>query len=182
MTRGLEQKCCDNHPLLRQQRARVQGIAAVVASANESDHAGVQVFDARSCLVKTNIVSQPGNGGRLRYIPQPRKRIGQVADTIGDLLGDLAHVAVGVAVRRGGFNVLTFNVSGFGERQGATVQNQHGAILPHVPVLAGQRVRGKMLTNTAARPPTRRRDYQTVAAPLRRRRGSSRPPRGPRPR
>ena len=33
--------------------------------------------------------------------------------------------------------MLTFNVSGFGERQGATVQNQHGAILPHVPVLAG---------------------------------------------
>jgi len=40
MTGGLEQKCCDNHPLLRQQRARVQGIAAVVASANESDLGG----------------------------------------------------------------------------------------------------------------------------------------------
>ena len=157
MTGGLEQKCCDNHPLLRQQRARVQGIAAVVASANESDHAGVQVFDAGRCLVKTDIVSQPGDGGCLRYIPQPRERIGQVADTISDLLGDLAHVAVGVAVRCCCFNVLTFNVSCLSEGQGATVQNQHGAILPHVPVLAGQRVRGKMLTNTAARHTPRRR-------------------------
>ena len=182
MTGGLEQKCCDNHPLLRQQRARVQGITPVVASANEGGYAGIQVFDAGRRLVKAEVVSQPGDGGRLRYVPEPRKRIGQVADAIGDLLGDLAHVAVGVPFRRGGFHVLTFNVSCLSERQGATVQNQHGVILPHVPVLAGQRVRGKRLTNTAARHTPRRRVCQVVAAPLRRRRGSWRPPRGPRPR
>ncbi len=33
MTGGLEQKCCDNHPLLRQQRARVRASRSV-ASAN----------------------------------------------------------------------------------------------------------------------------------------------------
>ena len=143
MTGGLEQKCCDNHPLLRQQRARVQGITSVVASADECGYAGIQVFDAGRRLVKADIVSQPGDGGRLRYVPEPRERIGQVADTIGDLLGDLTHVAVGLPFRRGGCHVLTFNVSCLSERQGATVQNQHGVILPHVPVLAGRRVRGR---------------------------------------
>ncbi len=83
----------------------------------------------RSCLVKTQYRPRSLEMAAASGIFHSHARIGQVV-AIGDLLGDLAH-GNGVAVRRGGFNVLTFNVSGFGERQGATVQNQHKVILPH---------------------------------------------------
>ena len=157
VTVGLEQEGSDDLSPLRHHRTGVEGIPAVVTAADKGDEAGIHVFDVGGRLVDAKAFPQPGDSRRGRQVPQPRLRSAEVTDLVGYFLSDLAHVAVGITFRRGGFHVPTFNVSCLSERQGATVQDQHGVILPHVPALAGQRVRGKRLTNTAARHTPRRR-------------------------
>ena len=149
MAGGLQQESGDDHSLLRQHRACVEGIPTVISAADEGGNAGIHLFDVGGGLVDAEAASQPGDGGWVRKVPQPGDRVGKVADPVCDLFGDLAHVAVGVAVRCCCFNVPTFNVSRLSEGQGTTVQNQHGVILPHSRPTEGGAT-GEGLTATRA--------------------------------